>query len=70
MAIKFCVFTAGNTTDGYSPKPIAGAVPESTHADFDTAYEAAQAAGGDRVVVSIYGSGRYGDSEYVPATAR
>lgn len=59
------------TANIVNEKPVAGAVPESVHADFDTAYEAALAVGGDRMVCPMLGIGggkfRAGSCEYVPA---
>jgi len=64
MATSFGVYKnsqAQPSRDGYSAKPVG--VPEAVFPDFDSAYQAAYDAGGDRWVISSRGS-----SEYVPVT--
>jgi hypothetical protein len=62
MATSFGVYRisqAQASRDGSSAKPAG--VPEAVFSDFDSAYQAAYDAGGDRWVISSRGS-----SEYVP----
>jgi hypothetical protein len=60
-AARYGVYTTEAVQVGRSgSSAVATGSPESTHGTFDAAYEAAQAAGGDRWVI-----GRAGSSEYV-----
>ena len=60
MKITFGVYRVESVqikTGGYSAAAIG--TPESEHATFDDAFEAAQAAGGNRWVISNVGSSEY-----------
>ena len=65
-SLKFYVFRRGDVVmsrDRYSATAKPGVTPESTHDNYDTAYEAAFDAGGDRWVISSVGSSEYVESE-------